>query len=335
MRAGQVGNRLMTTSSSWLERIRNPTKSGIGPRGATLAAMTTAVQPDPVPVAEKVTDDGTRYWEWGNPDAEHTIVAVHGFRGDHHGLLPIIARLPDCRVLTPDLPGFGASPPLPDGRHDIAGYAAWLRRFCSASGVCDAGREPAQLVLLGHSFGSVISAAAVAAGLEVDRLVLINPIAAPALEGPRGLLSKLAVGYYRVGAALPDRLGRPLLGSRLIVRGLSEVMATTDDPQLRSWIHDQHRRYFSGYTDRRVVVEAFEASVSHHVGEYADRLTVPTLLIGGDRDDIVPIAAVQRLARRLTDARLVILGPVGHLIHYEQPDVAAGWIEEFLRRHDR
>ncbi|SDT20509.1 alpha/beta fold hydrolase [Microlunatus soli] len=285
------------------------------------------VHPDPVPVAEASTADGTRYWQWGDPDAATTIVAVHGFRGDHHGLLPIVARLGHHRVLTPDLPGFGASPPFDDRRHDIAGYAGWLDRFCAEV------RPPGatgRLVLLGHSFGSVISSAAVADGLSVDRLVLINPIAAPALEGPRGFLSRLAVGYYRVGRALPEPIGGPLLSSRLIVRGLSEVMATTDDPDLRSWIHDQHHRYFSGYADRRVVVEAFEASVSHHIGEYTDRLLVPTLLIGGDRDDIVPIAAQQRLARRLADARLVILGPVGHLIHYEQPAAAAGWIDEFL-----
>lgn len=290
---------------------------------------TSGVRPDPVPVTAAIAADGTRYWEWGDPAATTTVVAVHGFRGDHHGLLPIVTRLTDYRLLTPDLPGFGASPPFADRAHDVAGYAAWLNRFCAE--VVRVERTE-RLVLVGHSFGSVISSAAAAGGLAVDQLVLINPIAAPALEGPSGFLSKLAVGYYRVGAALPEGLGRPLLGSRLIVRALSEVMATTDDPELRSWIHDQHRRYFSGYANRRVVVEAFEASVTHHVGEYVDRLSMPTLLIGGDRDDIVPVAAQQRLAGRLADTRLVILGPVGHLIHYEQPAVAAAWIDEFLHQ---
>jgi pimeloyl-ACP methyl ester carboxylesterase len=209
----------------------------------------------------------------------------------------------------------------------VASYAAWLHDFCrQVAGDAD------RLVIIGHSFGSVISAAAVAEGLSPDELVLINPIAAPALQGPRAVLSKIAVGYYRAGALLPERIGGPLLTSRAIVRALSEVMATTDDPALRIWIHDQHRRYFSSFADRRVVLEAFRASVSHHIGEYADRIGVPTLLIAGDHDDIVPLPAAQRLAERIGDSRLLVLADVGHLIHYERPEPAAAAITEFLFR---
>jgi pimeloyl-ACP methyl ester carboxylesterase len=288
------------------------------------------VHPDPEPIADgrvEAAGAATRYWVWGDPAAAQTLVAVHGFRGDHHGLLPVIARLGGYRVITPDLPGFGASAPFAAGRHDVGAYAGWLRAFCGGL------VEPGRFVLLGHSFGSVISAAAVAAGLRPRSLVLINPIAAPALEGPRAVLSRLAVGYYRLGAALPEPLGRALLASPVIVRMLSEVMAATPDRRLRGWIHDQHRRYFSTFADRRVVVEAFEASVAHHVGEYADRLSVPTLLIAGDRDDIVPVPAVQRLVRKLPDGRLLVLAGVGHLVHYEQPEPAAAAITEFVGRH--
>lgn len=280
-----------------------------------------------MPVGDGVTADGTHYWVWGVAEASTTLVAVHGFRGDHHGLLPIVARLGGVRVVTPDLPGFGRSEPFSNRPHDVASYAAWLTEFAALPSI----RGEHAPVIMGHSFGSVISAAAVAQGLPAQKLILINPIAAPALEGPRGVLSRIAVGYYHLGAALPAVLGEPLLSSPLIVRALSGVMATTDDRELRRWIHDQHRRYFSGYATRRVVVESFQASVSHNIGEYADRLTVPTLLIGGDRDDIVPIAALQRLAERLPNSRLVVLSPVGHLIHYEQPEAAGGWIDEFLR----
>lgn len=284
--------------------------------------------PEPVPVTHAaVPGSGARYWVWGDPDATTTVIAVHGFRGDHHGLLPIAARLGSCRVITPDLPGFGVSPPFASTPHDVESYAAWLADFCRR-----VRRDGDRQVVLGHSFGSVISAAAVAAGLTPDALVLVNPIAAPALEGPRAVLSRIAVGYYRAGARLPESIGGRLLTSRWIVRGLSEVMATTDDPRLRSWIHDQHRRYFSSFADRRVVVEAFQASVSHHIGEYADRIQVPTLLIAGDHDDIVPVRAVQDLAEQIEDSRLLVLAEVGHLIHYERAEPAATAITDFLRR---
>ena len=92
-----------------------------------------AYHPEPEPVSDDeatVAGSITRSWVWGDPDATTTIVAVHGFRGDHHGLLPIVARLNGYRIVTPDLPGFGASSRFDRGAHDIAGYAAWLTEFC-------------------------------------------------------------------------------------------------------------------------------------------------------------------------------------------------------------
>ena len=39
----------------------------------------------------------TRYWDYGDPDAATTLVLVHGFRGDHHGLEPVVAQLRGVR----------------------------------------------------------------------------------------------------------------------------------------------------------------------------------------------------------------------------------------------
>src|SRR5690606_21304401 len=111
-------------------------------------------------------------------------------------------------------------------------------------------------IVLGHSFGSIVAAAAVAGGLPTPRLVLVNPIGAPALEGPRGLLTRLGVFYYWAGARLPRALGDALLRSRLIVRIVSVSMAKTKERALRAFIHDQHDTYFSRFADRDVLHDA-------------------------------------------------------------------------------
>jgi pimeloyl-ACP methyl ester carboxylesterase len=266
----------------------------------------------------------TRCWVYGPAEASATILAVHGFRGDHHGLEPIVAQLPDLRIISPDLPGFGESTPLGDGRHDIDGYRAWLTGLVDRLGLAG------DFVLLGHSFGSIVASAAMAGGLPASKLVLVNPIAAPALAGPRGVLTRLAVLYYRLGAVLPERLGFGLLRNRLIVRGMSVAMAKTRDAELRRWIHAEHDRYFSGFADRRTVLEAFRASVGADVSHFAADIRVPTLLVAADRDDITDVAAQHRLAERFPDAELVVLPDVGHLIHYEKPAEAAAAIRGFL-----
>ncbi|GAA4154856.1 alpha/beta fold hydrolase [Gryllotalpicola daejeonensis] len=276
----------------------------------------------------------TRWVEYGAPadaaTAEHepTIIAVHGFRGDHHGLEPVVDRLHGRHVIAPDLPGFGASDAFTDRFHDIDGYARWLGEFTRAVAP---GRPVA---LLGHSFGSIVVAAALAEGqVEASLAVLINPIGAPALKGPKAIGTGAAVFYYWLARALPARAGNGLLRNPAIVRAMSIAMATTRDPELRRWIHGQHDAYFSSFADRGSLLEAFRASVSHDVSEYAARLDLPVLLVAAAQDQITPVAAERRLAELLPDGTLEVIDGVGHLIHYEKPAEAAALIESFLTSH--
>ncbi|WP_194408669.1 alpha/beta fold hydrolase [Microbacterium cremeum] len=264
----------------------------------------------------------TAYWVYGPADADVTIVAVHGFRGEHHGLEPVVAHLAGIRVVSPDLPGFGETGPVPGRTHDLDLYAQWLTDFAAA--------VAPGAVILGHSFGSIVVAAAVAGGLETPRVILVNPIGAPALEGPRGVLTRLAVFYYWAGARLPHRVGEALLRNGLIVRAMSVSMAKTRDPGIRRFVHDQHDTYFSRFADRDVLHDAFLASVSHDVREFAPRIGQPTLLVAAQRDDITPIEAERRLATMFPDAELIEIPDVGHLIHYETPAPAAAAITRFL-----
>ncbi|MFV0320076.1 MAG: alpha/beta fold hydrolase [Microbacterium sp.] len=264
----------------------------------------------------------TAYWVYGPEDAQTTLIAVHGFRGEHHGLEPVVAHLEDIRVVMPDLPGFGETAPVPARRHDLDLYAEWLQEFAAL--------VAPEAVILGHSFGSIVAAAAVARGLATSQVVLVNPIGAPALQGPRGIMTRLAVLYYAAGARLPSRVGTALLRNGAIVRVMSETMAKTRDKQLRAFINDQHDRYFSRFSDRDVLHDAFVASVSHDVREFAPRIAQPTLLIAAMQDDITPIEKERELARLFPSAQLVEIAEVGHLIHYETPEAAAAAITAFL-----
>lgn len=294
--------------------------SAASPYAARLASIPTTEH------SVSVLGSTTRYWEYGTADAATTVVVVHGFRGDHHGLEPVVAHLCDgsVRVISPDLPGFGQSDALSGIRHDIDGYGRWLREFLRQVDAEDA-------AVLGHSFGSIVVAGAAAAGLAAPRLILVNPIAAPALKGPSGVLTRLAVFYYWLAAALPERLGFGLLRNRVIVRAMSVAMAKTRQKGLRRFIHDQHDRYFSAFSDRRVVLEAFQASVSSDVSSYARRIAAPVLLVAAGEDQITPVAAQHRLQALFEkNAELVIIPRVGHLIHYETPAPAADAIRAFL-----
>jgi pimeloyl-ACP methyl ester carboxylesterase len=228
----------------------------------------------------------------------------------------------------PDLPGFGSSAAFDGAEHSVARYGRFIGELMAA---LDLGPET---VLLGHSFGSIIASHFVAANPgAVSELILINPIASPALEGPKGLMTKLAVLYYQAAARLPARLGLALLRSQVIVRVMSVAMAKTRDKELRRFVHAQHSAYFSAFADRDSLLEAFKASVGSNVSEVARELTLPVLLVAGEKDEIATLPDQHALAALLTNGVLEVIPGVGHLIHYETPGPAAGFIRRFLKDH--
>ena len=68
------------------------------------------------------------YWTYEPVQATpetRTILVIHGFRGDHHGLLRVADQLPGMRIIMPDLPGFGSSAAFayPSGTTGMRGTA--------------------------------------------------------------------------------------------------------------------------------------------------------------------------------------------------------------------
>ncbi len=267
----------------------------------------------------------THWWEFPSTARAETLVFVHGFRGDHHGLQLFADALPEYRILIPDIPVFGATSSWPAGVTSINDYGRWLREFLAST-------QTSNCAVLGHSFGSIVVANALRAPRSAP-IVLVNPISQRALTGPKRIAATLASLWYAVGRALPARSGSAWLSNPLLVRLMSVMLTKSREPALRRWIHDQHARYFSRYSDRNSLVSAFTVSTTATVADYASEVTAPVLLIAADQDDITPIDAQRDIQGKFPDAELCVLSDVGHLVHYEKPIEAAEAIRDFLSRH--
>ena len=311
----------------------------------------------------------TRYWQYGKgmnaglfPEGSYPVLLVHGFRGDHHGL-EIIANyllklIPNVSIISPDLPGFGRSADLPEGTQgkntrdenaqgedNINAYVAWLNDFVKHTNPAREDAQPLPLHLVGHSFGSILTSAFAAAHPNsLALLSLINPISEPALEGSQRVASRLASLYYRAGAALPEKIGYPLLRSQLITRASSEVMMRTKDRAMRRFINGQHAAYFGSFGSRRGVLSAYEASITHTAAEYAAAIRVPVQMLVAEDDDLGTPETARAMYATLTSRnlpassagpreRLDMIPEVGHLIHYETPHLAAELIADFAAGH--
>jgi pimeloyl-ACP methyl ester carboxylesterase len=262
------------------------------------------------------------YFEYPTNDPEAlTLVMIHGYRGNHRGLEAIAAGLFNYRVLIPDLPGFGESKPL-NVNHSVENYALWLAKFVTQLGLADS------LHLMGHSFGTLIVGHYATAN-PVKSISLVNPVSKPALSGPRSALTKLTRVYYAIASAAPQPVGQWLLRSRTAVMVMSVAMTKSNDKILRRWIHSQHLNNFSDFASVRVATEGYEASISTDLSKLAPNIAAPVLIIAAELDDITDIDSQRTVARTYPHALVSEIAGVGHLVHYEAPEQAAGFIKEF------
>ncbi len=262
---------------------------------------------------ERADVGDTATWHLG--DGGPRVLLVHGFRGDHHGLLGVAGALPEARFVIPDLPGFGKSKQL-STEHSIENYANWLVKFVEQTGEFDA--------ILAPSFGTLVLSRALATGLPASRVLLQNPISTTQRGGP---LNSIADRYYELGKAE----GSNLLRSQLVVRGMSIALATTLKPSIRRMIHRQHSAHFSTFATNRSVYEGYQAATSSNVLDYARHLPARTFIVAGERDIVAPLAG-QREFARITGAELKVIKDTGHLTHYETPAEVASYLAELLER---
>ena len=251
------------------------------------------------------------------------LVLLHG-EGDSAAswqpVRPELAR--SRRVYAPSFPGHGDSDkPGADYTPDF--YAGFLARFMDGIAV-----ERATLV--GHSLGGLACVRfALAQPGRVGALVLVDSSGLGRAVNP--FLSFLSLPGVRHVASAWTRtelgsLQRPLLRSALQFRRPWRAP--------REWFADQRRLARTpGFID------AFLATNRRLVGVRGQRevvvgqlgaLTMPTLVIWGARDAVLPVSQAYRAVHRLPRGELAVIRDAGHAPHVERPAEFLAALQRFL-----
>lgn len=262
------------------------------------------------------------------------VVLVHGLGGNHANWLAVAPALAARgRVLAPDLPGFGRTPP--NGRSSsLTANRAILERF-----VVEVAGAPATVV--GNSMGGLLAIMqAAAAPSTVSRLVLADPAIPrpPTMLGdPRVVAMFAAYAIPYAGEALVARRARTLGPEGLVRETLR--MCTVDPARVpadavasmieiarwrarRSWptaAYLQAARSLVGIVARR---SRFYGMVR--------RVVAPALVVHGDRDRLVPVAAARDLVARSPGWDLEVLPDAGHVPMLEFPDRFVAAVDAWL-----
>ncbi|HEV3231348.1 MAG TPA: alpha/beta hydrolase [Candidatus Dormibacteraeota bacterium] len=234
------------------------------------------------------------------------ILLAHGWIGsaeNFHKWMPALAGR--RRMVIPDLPGFGETPPLA-GEHSIAALAGWLLEFADAAGL--------QMYDLGGLClgGTVALEAARREPARVRQLVLHTPIyARRALAASFKLQTSffLTPGVYQVASGLSRSRLVSDLYKRFFVEG-ADVDAfdaqVNFDNQVRSspraareWLRDALRQDYEAW------LRGWDQ---------------PVLMVVAADDHLLDLGAMQRLCEGMRTAEVVIVPDAGH-----------GWNEALVR----
>ncbi len=263
----------------------------------------------------------TYFWQYAAEKNAPSILAIHGFRGTHHGLQRIIDALPECEFIVPDLPGFGDSQPFAKRIHDAKNYASFVAALAK--------EIDRPLTLLGHSFGTIVVAKMEETYPAISQKVIF---AAPITRRARDeFATKFGDLYYAVGRKLPIKSGEKWLASRAITRGMGIMMMKTRDRELRRYVHDQHLTYFSRFANRQTLLEAYDSASDDELRNILPNIAKPVLIIAGTNDMISKFSQNKIVAEKLNgNSQLIAIEKTGHLLHYEKPTDVADAIREFI-----
>lgn len=226
---------------------------------------------------------GGRY---GSPPAQ--IVALHGWMRTH---ADFDRTLDGLDAVAPDLPGFGATAPPPEGwgAPDYAGAVAPLLEA-----------EAAPLVLVGHSFGGRVAVCLAASRPDLVSAVVLSGV--PLLRPEGQVIAKPPLGYraaralHRVGILSDARMERRRRRS-----GSADYRAATG-------------------VMREVLVRVINETSDGTYVRALDVLRCPVEFVWGELDTAASPRVAFEAASHVADGRTTVLDGIGHLTPVEAPD---------------
>ncbi len=251
------------------------------------------------------------------------LLLIHGMAGSSRtweAVMPLLAQR--FTVLAPDLLGHGESA-KPLGDYSLGAHASGLRDLLGALGIDRA-------TIVGQSLGGGVAMQfAYQHPEQAERLVLVGSgglgrevswlVRLFALPGAEYLMPMLCSGFVR------DQGNH--LGHFLHDRGLRAPHITETWRAYASLAEPENRAPF--VRTLRAVVDAGGQSVSAR-----DRLYLvaglPTLIMWGDEDTIIPVAHAYAANHAIPGSRLEIFAGAGHFLHVEEPVRFAEVLTEFV-----
>jgi pimeloyl-ACP methyl ester carboxylesterase len=265
------------------------------------------------------------YIDVGSGDGD-PVVLVHGLGGQWQNWLENIPRLAETRrVVAIDLPGFGCTPePEDDEEITITRYGHWVNEVANRLGL-----ETVDLV--GNSMGGYIAAeVAIQFPARVSRLVLVSAAGISSAEVPQ--MPILTIGRVAAAIASNSVTRYRRLACRPVTRHVALALVARHPRLLKADL--AYEGFFKG-GGKPGFADALRASLDYDFRDRLSDVKVPTLIVWGEKDSIIPTRDADEFERLIEDSRKVVMKDTGHVPMAERPQAFNDVLVEFLDEEGR
>ncbi len=255
----------------------------------------------------------------GPRDDPSPIVLLHGTSASLHtwdGWTR--ALVGERRVIRLDLPGFGLTGPAPDENYTIANYVRFMTAALDRLGV-------RRCVLGGNSFGGYVAwVTALALPDRIEKLILVDAAGYPLRP------ESVPIGF-RV-AQLPgiSDLFRFALPRALIESSVRNVYG--DPGKVTPELIDRYFEIALRAGNRQALGQRFRQDRLGVLAPRIRELKLPTLILWGGRDRLIPPENGERFRADIAGSELVVFDDLGHVPHEEDPARTVAAVKRFLYR---
>jgi len=244
------------------------------------------------------------------------VVLIHGTSASLHTWDGWAAELSKTRrVIRFDLPGFGLTGPNAAGDYSMAYYVRFTGALLDKLGV-------ARCVLGGNSLGGEVAwATAHDLPQRVERLILVDA------AGYRFEPRSVPLGFVIAGTPGLRVLMKHVLTPGTIERSVRNVYG--DPSRVTPALVERYRELALRTGNREALGQRLQL---RYTGREADvkRLKLPTLILWGGQDRLIPPEYGRRFAQDIAGSTLVMFEQLGHVPQEEDPAATLPAVQAFL-----
>lgn len=206
------------------------------------------------------------------------------------------------RIIRLDFPGFvGGGTEAPASHWGVSEYANFTRAFIEKIGL-------KSYTLVGHSFGGRVAIKGTAEGILTPEKVVL--IASAGIAKHRTIYNRILTLLAKIGKLIlyipPLTIWRKTLRKKL------------------------YQQLGSDYLAAGALSQIYINVIQEDLKEYAQKIKVPTLLIWGSKDNMVPLSDGELFKQLIAGSTLEVFEGVGHSPHQEKPEEVVRLISNFI-----